>query len=968
MRILLSLLLLMLCAVGSALADERKKRPASWNERVLAAAKSGDRDLLRRYAERDSPDPWLVADWLALRDEHEAARKFASAAPRPDTARLPAYLDLRRTRTANLGLRAAVRQAEQAKCKATAQAALTRLDRFVHQGDAFERTLVQLNRGNLLSVLRRAPEAVEAWLDAAREAERLGWLTTAAEAYYVAGITSHGEMQYDSVMQAWNGLLLVEQGRGNEDGVARATMFIGGGHLEIGNFTKALRVLEESRRLYAAIGNDDGMAWALNNIALAHARRGEFHKEQAALERALELARRVGNEYRIACVQVDLGTVREHFGDHEAAEELYHKALAWFASQDDTAGVAQCQGNLGHLQLRRKDYVGAARWSEQALANARKAKDTVFICASLNALGWALMHMGELDRARELEEEAVALARRTRDAWNEAHALQSLADVLVRSNQPADAKRALDESLRVAAQLDSAELQMLGHKGHANLWFQQKDYARAVYASQQALAFSLRQLGGLPERQSAKARIRLAELYAVALRSAAALGKPQALFTTLESTRAGGLLEALENRESIRAARVPEDLLEDERVARNASHLAVRRYRRALAGKDWRAIRKARSAVTRSRDVLDRAIERIQAEAKSTAEMFYPEPPAMEDAQRLLAASDAFVVYSLLGDEALALVVTRGDSRIVRLGDPQRVRDAATASFDDPDRDPKVAMGRLRELLVEPLKLSKKTKRLLVSPDGILGYVPFSLLAGKRQVAYVPSAAAYGVLCEERTHRGDGVLALGDPDYKWKTVRPEAIAQRGGMRLVPLPATREEARLVGDVVLLDKEATPTRFLETVGTRKRWAAVHLACHGLIDPERPMRSALGLAFESDGSNLLVCADIFQRRIPADLAVLSACETGKGTIMSGEGIVGLTRAFMLAGAPRVLVSLWKVDDQATQALMVEFYKRWRPKKGRGVGAAEALRLAQAHVRSKPKWKHPYYWGAWVLWGLPD
>ena len=174
---------------------------------------------------------------------------------------------------------------------------------------------------------------------------------------------------------------------------------------------------------------------------------------------------------------------------------------------------------------------------------------------------------------------------------------------------------------------------------------------------------------------------------------------------------------------------------------------------------------------------------------------------------------------------------------------------------------------------------------------------------------------------------------------------------------------------MGDVVLLGKEATPRRFLKVVGTRKRWAAIHLACHGLVDPQRPLRSALGLAFESDGSNLLVCADIFQHTIPADLAVLSACETGKGRIVSGEGIVGLTRAFMLAGAPRVLVSLWKVDDLATQALMIEFYRRWRPKDGaERMDAATALREAQAVVRKNPKWKHPYYWAAWVLWGLPE
>jgi CHAT domain-containing protein/tetratricopeptide (TPR) repeat protein len=967
-RLSLSLLLLLLSAVGPAAADERKPAPPSWADRIIRAAESGDRDLLKRFAAYDKPDPWLVADGLALRGKHDVALQFAQAAPRPDVARLPAYLALRRTRPANAQLRAAVALAEKADCAVTGKTALAALDEVVHQGDAFERALVEVNRGNVLRSLDRPTEAVESWLAGAATAQRLGWLSMAAKGYYAAGINAHQEMQYDLVMQAWSGLLLVEQGRGNEAGAARATMFVGGAWLEIGNFAKALRILEESRRMFAALGNEDGEAWALNNVALAHARCGDFHKEQAALERSLDLARRVGNKYRIACVQVDLGTVFEHFGDYKRAESLYREALTWFESEDDTAGIAQCQGNIGHLNLQRQDYAAAVLWTERALANARKAKDSVFLASALNALGWALMHQGKLKRALELEEEAVQLARRSRDAWNEAHALQSLADVLVRMKQPARAKRVLDESLRVAVQLDSSELQMLGHKGHATLWYQQGDYVRAVYASQRALAFSLRQLTGLPQRQSATARLRLTELYKLSLRSAAALGKPQALFTTMESTRAGGLLDALENRESIRSAALPPKLIEQESAARNESRIAVHHYRKALAGGDLRTIRKARVTLDRCRDTLDRSIERIQAEAKSAAEMLYPEPPAMEEAQAQLGPGEAYVIYSLLGDKALALVVTPQHGRIVRLGDAQRIRSAAAGVLDDPSVDARQAIKRLRAHLIDPLALESSTKRLLISPDGILGYVPFALLDASREVAYMPSAAAHRVLRGERTVRGSGVLALGDPDYQWKTVPAKAVAVRGGMQLVPLPATRKEARLVGDLVLLDKEATPKQFLDTVATRKRWAAVHLACHGLIDPERPMRSALALAFEEDGSNLLVCADIFQCRIPADLAVLSACDTGRGKIVSGEGIVGLTRAFMFAGAPRVLVSLWKVDDQATQALMIKFYELWRPKNGQGLGAAAALRQAQAFVRSHKQWQHPYYWAAWVLWGLPE
>jgi CHAT domain-containing protein len=141
-------------------------------------------------------------------------------------------------------------------------------------------------------------------------------------------------------------------------------------------------------------------------------------------------------------------------------------------------------------------------------------------------------------------------------------------------------------------------------------------------------------------------------------------------------------------------------------------------------------------------------------------------------------------------------------------------------------------------------------------------------------------------------------------------------------------------------------------------------VHLACHGIVDPERPLFSALALTPTEGDDGFLTALEVFRMQIPADLVVLSACETGKGKIYRAEGIVGLTRAFMFAGAPRVLVSLWKVDDEATAALMTKFYEGWKA----GVPAAQALRRAQTHVRAQEKWKHPAYWAAWVLWGLAE
>ena len=143
----------------------------------------------------------------------------------------------------------------------------------------------------------------------------------------------------------------------------------------------------------------------------------------------------------------------------------------------------------------------------------------------------------------------------------------------------------------------------------------------------------------------------------------------------------------------------------------------------------------------------------------------------------------------------------------------------------------------------------------------------------------------------------------------------------------------------------------------------WRALHLACHGLSDTERPTLSSLALTPAEGDDGLVTVLDVFRMTAEADLVVLSACQTGRGNVVQGEGIIGFTRAFMFAGASRVIVSLWKVDDAATHALMVKFYELWKTKP-----AATALREAQEFVKGHEKWRHPYYWAAWQLWGLPE
>jgi len=147
---------------------------------------------------------------------------------------------------------------------------------------------------------------------------------------------------------------------------------------------------------------------------------------------------------------------------------------------------------------------------------------------------------------------------------------------------------------------------------------------------------------------------------------------------------------------------------------------------------------------------------------------------------------------------------------------------------------------------------------------------------------------------------------------------------------------------------------------------QYRIIHLATHGIFNGEDPADSGIILSLvDAKGTPIngfLRLNEIFNLNLPAELVVLSACETGLGKEIKGEGLVGLTRGFMYAGTPRVLVSLWKVDDQATAEMMTRFYKLIFEKK---LPPAQALREAQLQMQNETEWKSPYYWSAFVLEG---
>jgi CHAT domain-containing protein len=310
------------------------------------------------------------------------------------------------------------------------------------------------------------------------------------------------------------------------------------------------------------------------------------------------------------------------------------------------------------------------------------------------------------------------------------------------------------------------------------------------------------------------------------------------------------------------------------------------------------------------------------------------------------------------------------------------------------------AAARVSELLLGPAVAQIKGKRLFIVSEGVLQYLPFAALpepGGQaplvvdHEVTTAPSASVLAVLRQETAGRQPSektLFVVADPVYNANDARVSqqpSVAQKepGGSdrihlntesnaeRFLRLRFSRTEAEQIaslipadGSVKAVDFDANRDAVLKA--DLARFRILHFATHSVIDDERPELSGIVLSLvnrngrRQDG--FLRLYDVYNLRLNADLVVLSACRTALGQEIKGEGMIGLTRGFFYAGAPRVLASLWTIDDRATAVFMKPFYEAMLVRHER---PAAALRSAQIAMWRTKGWDAPYYWAAFTMQG---
>jgi CHAT domain-containing protein len=376
--------------------------------------------------------------------------------------------------------------------------------------------------------------------------------------------------------------------------------------------------------------------------------------------------------------------------------------------------------------------------------------------------------------------------------------------------------------------------------------------------------------------------------------------------------------------------------------------------------------------------------------------------PSAEQAQAMLDDRTALLEYALGSPASYVFVVTRERIAAVTLADRATIEAAARDAFADlstlapngaaPD------LTALAKLVLEPVAPYLDKPRLLLALDGALQYVPFAALPNPgsedpatrlitaHDLVAVPSLAAVAALPARGAVRpktlavfADPVLSAADPRMRTAPVvlaaaaTPNTLLERSsvGLALERLPATSYEAQAIAALVPAEQRFIASGFdasREAVlgASLDQYRYVHFATHGLVDARYPGLSALALSqFDEQGTarnGFLRLHDIYNLRLDADVAVLSACETALGRDIRGEGLVGLTQGFMYAGARSVVASLWQAPDRAAAELMTRFYRHLL--QGDQLPAA-ALRSAQFELAAERRFADPYFWSGFVLIG---
>jgi CHAT domain-containing protein len=784
--------------------------------------------------------------------------------------------------------------------------------------------------GGLYRSLGDLPQAQHAVQRAYNAAQRLGDDALIGQCQYTLAILAHASGDLDDALR-WVLRSRASAQRANQPrGVASCYIFEGVVRRARGEYDQALAAYRAGIHASEQAQYPLGVARCIANTGLVYWTMGLYEDARLHYREAMTRFQQLGAEWDVATCTLNTAILLQHDGDYEGALELYAQAQRRYEALGDTEGVAYCLLNRGMVYNDLKRYDRAAQTAHQAA--------TLFDRLNVSIYG--------------------------------AQARQVKAIALLRSDKPRDALTTLNAAQRLMESLPNPILAVhqayLTGEAHGRL-----GEFRAARRQFEACLRAIRETPALRDAPPEELGAYLSQFREIVASIAGYYGRAgdwRAAFDACQQGKGNALRLAWH---------APLSLPELTRTERQRLDTLRQRYETALT----RQSRARTSAEIRQRR---RETERALLEWRSyqrTLATRYPrlnwrQPEPLRPEQLPLDEQTLLVEYAVAPDWLTIVWVRRQGGRI-RLGgqvvrvpmetlrsDIQALLQAieSEASLESVNR----YAHALYDRLIRPLEAQLQgVRRVIVCPDGDLHSAPWAVLRDSRgryllervAIASCPSASAWA--SAERLGRGarrpQRMLVAAVSEFRGAGGDTRA-------RLSPLPGALREANAIQRVwgnaaqALRNQQATRAALTRAMGQAD---VLHLATHATPNLRMPMLSAIALWGESE-PQWLYAHEVLQQRLRARLATLSACQTAVGA-NTADGAMGLHWAFLAAGCPTVLATLWRLPDAVAPLWSEQFYTRYRA----GAPALIAMRAACLAVRRNPQFQHPRYWGAWQCFG---
>jgi CHAT domain-containing protein len=803
-------------------------------------------------------------------------------------------------------------------------------------------------------------------------------------------------------------------------GEGRALGNLEAAYNSLGNYTKAIEYIQQSLAIVREIKHRQGEGVALGNLGGAYLYLSNYAKAIEYSQQSLAIAREMKDREGEGVALGNLGRAYIYLGNYIQAIEYTQQQLAIAREMKDREGEGVALGHLAVAYDSLSNSAKAIEYAQQSLAIAREIKNRSGEGTALGNLGSAYHSLGNYAKAVEYTQQRLAIARETKDRRSEGVALGNLGAVYIDIGNPAKAIEYAQQQLAIAREIKDryGESGVLGTLGGAYIYL--GNSAKAIEYSQQSLAIarSIKNRSGEGAALSnlgitylylgnyTKA-IEYTQQYLVIARSIKNRNGEGTALNNLGAAflRAGNpteaekiLVNAIQVWESMRQMLGSNDANKVSLFEEQAKTYRTLQRVRVAQNNPIAALEIAERG--RARAFVDLLTQRL---SSGEANSVIAAAPNQEQIRQIAKAQNATLVqYSIIYDDfqiqgksqpresALYIWVIQPTGEItfreVDLKPLWQQHNASLASLIVGNQEflavrsrsslgstqPQPNLPTLHQLLIEPIAslLPKDPNaHVIFIPQKSLFQVPFpalqdangTYLIQKHTILTAPSIQVLDLTRQQRQKlaqkqsRSGRALVLGNPTMPSVSLYPGEPKQR----LSPLPGAEAEAIAIAP--LLNTQAiTGAQGTKAAIVQKMPQAsiIHLATHGLLDDVRGLGSAIALAPSGTDDGLLTAEEIFDLKLQANLVVLSACNTGFGRI-TGDGVIGLSRALISAGVPSVIVSLWAVPDAPTSELMQAFYQNLQNNPDK----AQALR--QAMLTTMKTHPGPRNWAAFTLIG---